>query len=323
MCCRTVRPRNQRRHLRPARIPEGHRRLQRQAGGHDQWPLGTQSGLSATVQDLGRPGCFHLGIPIGGAMDRLPARGNLIVGSDEGCRPQAVFIGPHLEFTRDALIAVTGADMPIKLDSEKSRLVIAESQAGRCGFRFPADRRASISRLPAASTCQSRSAAARPIRSARWAASRSRHAKSDELPVSIAASQRKGAAFPPARRPGMPAELRVLPELSAPRHRTIASELLRRPVEGGARGGPHGLSFPRRPAVAVRRARPALRGRIRPVEHRRRCYPTARSDAGRREPIILHRDAPSRRQLLHGWPVVCRHDLIDSAAEHADNSRST
>ena len=26
-------------------------------------------GLSTTVQDLGRPGYFHLGIPIGGAMD--------------------------------------------------------------------------------------------------------------------------------------------------------------------------------------------------------------------------------------------------------------
>lgn len=28
-------------------------------------------GLSTTVQDLGRPGYFHLGIPVGGAMDRL------------------------------------------------------------------------------------------------------------------------------------------------------------------------------------------------------------------------------------------------------------
>ena len=31
-------------------------------------------GLATTVQDLGRPGYFHLGIPIGGAMDRLALR---------------------------------------------------------------------------------------------------------------------------------------------------------------------------------------------------------------------------------------------------------
>ena len=28
-------------------------------------------GLATSVQDLGRPGYFHLGIPLGGAMDRL------------------------------------------------------------------------------------------------------------------------------------------------------------------------------------------------------------------------------------------------------------
>jgi len=31
-------------------------------------------GLATSVQDLGRPGYFHLGIPIGGAMDRLAMR---------------------------------------------------------------------------------------------------------------------------------------------------------------------------------------------------------------------------------------------------------
>ncbi len=28
-------------------------------------------GLATTIQDLGRPGYYHLGIPISGAMDRL------------------------------------------------------------------------------------------------------------------------------------------------------------------------------------------------------------------------------------------------------------
>ena len=75
-------------------------------------------GLSTTVQDLGRPGYFHLGIPIGGAMDRLAMRSaNLLVGNDEGAAGlEAVFMGPELEFTSDALVAITGADMPIKVD---------------------------------------------------------------------------------------------------------------------------------------------------------------------------------------------------------------
>ncbi|KXU38270.1 allophanate hydrolase [Ventosimonas gracilis] len=75
-------------------------------------------GLATTVQDLGRPGYFHLGIPVGGAMDRFAMRAaNLLVGNDEGAAGlEAVFIGPQLEFTEDALVAVTGADMPVKVD---------------------------------------------------------------------------------------------------------------------------------------------------------------------------------------------------------------
>jgi hypothetical protein len=62
-------------------------------------------GLATTVQDLGRPGYFHLGIPVGGAMDRYAMRAaNLLVGNDEGAAGlEAVFIGPKLEFTEDAL----------------------------------------------------------------------------------------------------------------------------------------------------------------------------------------------------------------------------
>jgi allophanate hydrolase subunit 2 len=78
-------------------------------------------GLSTTVQDLGRPGYFHLGIPIGGAMDRLAMRAaNLLVGNDESAAGlEAVFVGPQLEFTADTVVAVTGADMPIRLDGEE------------------------------------------------------------------------------------------------------------------------------------------------------------------------------------------------------------
>lgn len=78
----------------------------------------TKAGLSTTIQDLGRPGYFHLGIPEGGAMDRFALRvANMLVGNDEGAAClEAVFMGPELAFERDTWVAVTGAEMPVLLD---------------------------------------------------------------------------------------------------------------------------------------------------------------------------------------------------------------
>ncbi len=75
-------------------------------------------GLATTVQDLGRPGYYHLGIPISGGMDRLALRAaNMLVGNDEGAATlEAVFMGPELEFKRDAVVAVTGAELTPKVD---------------------------------------------------------------------------------------------------------------------------------------------------------------------------------------------------------------
>lgn len=75
-------------------------------------------GLATTVQDLGRPGYYHLGIPLSGGMDRFALRAaNMLVGNNESAAGlEAVFMGPELEFTADALVAVTGAELPPKLD---------------------------------------------------------------------------------------------------------------------------------------------------------------------------------------------------------------
>ena len=75
-------------------------------------------GLSTTVQDLGRPGYFHLGIPMSGAMDQKAMRiANLLVGNPEDAAGlEIVFTGPTLRFDEACLIAVTGAEMPFKLD---------------------------------------------------------------------------------------------------------------------------------------------------------------------------------------------------------------
>src|SRR5579863_9548705 len=75
-------------------------------------------GLSTTVQDLGRPGYYHLGIPESGAMDRHALiAANLLVGNPEGAAAfEAVFQGPEIRFGLDATVAVCGADMPPKVD---------------------------------------------------------------------------------------------------------------------------------------------------------------------------------------------------------------
>jgi biotin-dependent carboxylase-like uncharacterized protein len=75
-------------------------------------------GLATTVQDLGRPGYYHIGIPLSGGMDRHAlAVANLLVGNAEGAAVvEAVFMRPELEFTHDAMVAVTPRELPPKLD---------------------------------------------------------------------------------------------------------------------------------------------------------------------------------------------------------------
>ncbi|MCY4049466.1 MAG: biotin-dependent carboxyltransferase family protein [Hyphomicrobiales bacterium] len=79
------------------------------------------AGVLTTIQDLGRPGYYHLGIPMGGAMDRYALRcANLLVGNDEGAGClEATFMGPELEFTEDATVAVCGAELPPKVNGEE------------------------------------------------------------------------------------------------------------------------------------------------------------------------------------------------------------
>lgn len=75
-------------------------------------------GLSTSVQDLGRPGYYHLGIPESGGMDRYALRAaNLLLGNEEGAAVlEATFQGPELRFSAGAIVAITGAELPPKLD---------------------------------------------------------------------------------------------------------------------------------------------------------------------------------------------------------------
>lgn len=70
-----------------------------------------ESGLLTTVQDRGRAGWAHLGVPPSGAADPAAlALGNGIVGNEpDAAALEATLAGPRLRFRAAALCALTGA----------------------------------------------------------------------------------------------------------------------------------------------------------------------------------------------------------------------
>jgi biotin-dependent carboxylase-like uncharacterized protein len=81
-----------------------------------------QPGLLSTVQDAGRFGEYALGMPPSGAMDLFSYQvGNYLVGNQEGAAGlEITYFGPELEFTGAAIIALTGAKMPPKINGEEA-----------------------------------------------------------------------------------------------------------------------------------------------------------------------------------------------------------
>ena len=75
-------------------------------------------GAQSQLQDLGRHGHQHLGVPVGGAMDQDAHRlANLLVGNAPGeATLEIVLMGPSLRFGAAAQIAVCGADLSPALD---------------------------------------------------------------------------------------------------------------------------------------------------------------------------------------------------------------
>ncbi len=90
-----------------------------------------KSGALTTIQDLGRPGFAQLGIPRSGAGDRGSLKlANRLVGNAEGAAAlECTLIGPSLLFHDDALVAITGAEIPALLDGEQMALNSAFSAA--------------------------------------------------------------------------------------------------------------------------------------------------------------------------------------------------
>ena len=68
-------------------------------------------GPLTTVQDLGRPGWAHIGVPRSGAADRPALRlANRLVGNDDGAAAlETTLSGPRLRFDGPTVVALTGA----------------------------------------------------------------------------------------------------------------------------------------------------------------------------------------------------------------------
>jgi biotin-dependent carboxylase-like uncharacterized protein len=283
-------------------------------------------GLATTVQDLGRPGYFHLGIPVGGAMDRYAMRAaNLLVGNDEGAAGlEAVFMGPKLEFTEDTLVAVTGADMPAKVDGEE--------KPGWTAFKVKAGQVLSFDFLKTgARICIAVSGG---IDVPEALGSRSTYpigalggfkgrpiAAGDELPVGEGSLATEGKSVAPAlrRMPPNPCELRVLPGLywdrltDAAKESFFADEWKVAPEADRMgyrfKGGRH-LEF-------VERKQPFGAGSD-PSNIVDSCYPYGSIQVpGGTEPIILHRDAVSGGgYFMVGTVISADMDLIGQLQPH-------
>ncbi|MFY1713845.1 5-oxoprolinase subunit C family protein [Tritonibacter mobilis] len=177
-------------------------------------------GLATTVQDLGRPGYFHLGIPEGGAMDRLAlSAANMLVGNeDRAACLEAVFMGPEVKFGADMTVAVTGAELPVMLDGAPrdtwTSFSVKAGQVLSFGFLKEGARiyiavSGGIDTPPALGSRSTYVIGAlggfegRPV------------AAGDVIPVGKAIEGSDGRSVPHAlrRRPGKPAVLRVLPGL--------------------------------------------------------------------------------------------------------------
>lgn len=283
-------------------------------------------GLATTVQDLGRPGYYHLGIPLSGGMDQYALRAaNRLVGNDEGAAVlEATFLGPELRLHADTIIAVTGADMPAKLDGTPiPGWTAVAARAGQVlSFDFlRAGARAYVAFaggvdvpvvLGSRSTYTLGALGGHEGRALR---------AGDTLPLGPAAKATAGAVVPDGLRlpPWSPAALRVLPGLYW--HRVteaagdgffadtwkVAPEADR--IGYRFRGG--------RPLAFVPRKQPFGAGSD-PSNIVDSCYPYGSIQVpGGTEPIVLHRDAVSGGgYFMIGTVISADMDLIGQMQPH-------
>ena len=102
-----------------------------------------QPGMLSTVQDRGRYGYQRYGMPTAGAMDTFALRAaNALLGNDDSAACiEATVLGPRVEILADTTIAVTGANVSPRLNSEPIPMwqSVAASKGSRLEFRGPKD----------------------------------------------------------------------------------------------------------------------------------------------------------------------------------------
>jgi antagonist of KipI len=78
------------------------------------------AGFQTTIQDLGRYGYLRAGIPPSGPMDRDAfVIANRLVGNDDNAAElECAFLGPRLECRTDAWVAVTGAEVDLRINGK-------------------------------------------------------------------------------------------------------------------------------------------------------------------------------------------------------------
>lgn len=82
-----------------------------------------QPGPYTTIQDLGRFGFQDMGVPVSGALDSLASRAaNMLVGNAANAAIlEITFAGPELEVLADTQIALTGADLSLRINGKPVR----------------------------------------------------------------------------------------------------------------------------------------------------------------------------------------------------------
>ena len=102
-----------------------------------------QPGMLSTIQDTGRYGYQRYGMPTAGAMDTFALRAaNALVGNDDNAACiEATVLGPRIEILSDTTIAITGANVSPRLDSEPIPMwqSVAARKGSRLEFRGPTD----------------------------------------------------------------------------------------------------------------------------------------------------------------------------------------
>lgn len=92
------------------------------------------AGPLTTVQDLGRPGYAHLGVPRSGALDRgALLAANALAGNEPGAAVlESTLQGPQVEFASETTFALTGAVAASTLDGQPvPHAVAVEARAGQ------------------------------------------------------------------------------------------------------------------------------------------------------------------------------------------------